>query len=419
MSRSKHILVVGGGVIGLCTAYYAMQRGHRVTLLERGNPEHDSCSLGNAGMVVPSHFVPLAAPGAVALGLKWMWNPASPFYIKPRFDLDLFSWGWKFFRAANARHVAQAAPLIRDLSLASRSEFAALAGRYDNEFGFVEKGLLMFCKTAHALEEEGRTAEEARRLGIPAEVLTADQAAKLDPGVRLDVAGAVYFPRDCHLNPKRFVAALQKQLESAGAAIRFSTSVTGWSVSGDTVRGVKTDHGEFTADEYVLAGGSWTPDVARELGLKLPMQAGKGYSMTLTQPRQLPSICSIFCEARVAVTPMNGTLRFGGTMEIAGLDETINPIRVKGIIDAVPRYFPDFGPGDFEQVPVWRGLRPCTPDGLPYLGRVPRFSNFSVAGGHAMMGLSLGPITGRLMAELLSDEKPSIDLSLLRPERYG
>ncbi len=419
MSRAKHILVVGGGVIGLCTAYYAMKRGHRVTILERGNPEHDSCSLGNAGMVVPSHFVPLAAPGAVALGLKWMWNPASPFYIKPRLDWDLLSWGWKFFRAANARHVAQAAPLLRDLSLASRSEFAELARLYDNEFGFVEKGLLMFCKTEHALEEEGRTAVAARRLGIPAEVITASDAARLDPGVRYDVAGAVYFPKDCHLNPKRFVAALQKQLDAAGVEFRFSTSVTGWRSAGDAVHSVRTDHGDLSADEYVLAGGSWTPGVARELGLKLPMQAGKGYSLTLTQPRQLPSLCSIFSEARVAVTPMNGTLRFGGTLEIAGLDETINLVRVQGIIDAVPRYFPDFRPEDFQHIPVWHGLRPCTPDGLPYVGRVPRFRNFSVASGHAMMGLSLAPITGRLMAELLSDEKPSIDLTLLRPERYG
>lgn len=421
MSEPKHILIVGGGVIGLCVAYYASQRGHRVTILERGDAEHDSCSLGNAGMVVPSHFVPLAAPGAVALGLKWMWNPASPFYIKPRLDLELLSWGWKFFRSANAAHVARSAPLLRDLSLASRAAFAELARRHDTDFGFVERGLLMFCKTPHALEEEARAAEAAQRLGIPAEVLSANGVAQLDSGVRYDVAGAVYFPKDCHLNPARFVSMLAKEVIAAGGQIRFSTAVTGWRTEGKggQVTAVRTATGEITADEFVVAGGSWSPAVARELGIQLPMQAGKGYSLTLPKPRQLPSICSIFTEARVAITPMNGSLRFGGTMEIAGMDESINPVRVRGIIDAVPRYFPDFRAEDFQNIPVWRGLRPCSPDGLPYIGRWPGYRNLSVATGHAMMGLSLGPITGQLMAEVLSGDKPSISLDLVRPERFA
>lgn len=419
MAEGKHILIVGGGVIGLCTAYYALQRGHRVTVLERGDPEHDSCSLGNAGMVVPSHFVPLAAPGAVALGLKWMWNPASPFYIKPRLDADLVSWGWKFFRAANAAHVARSAPLLRDLSLASRAAFVDLARRHDNAFGFVERGLLMFCKTPHGLEEEAKAAEAAKQLGIPAEVLTADAVARLDPGVRYDVAGAVYFPKDCHLNPQKFVATLTREIQQAGGEICFSTSLTGWNTAGDRVTGIRTATGELNADEYVVAGGSWSPATLRGLAIKLPMQAGKGYSLTLPKPRQLPSLCSIFTEARIAITPMGGTLRFGGTMEVAGMDESVNPVRVQGIIDAVPRYFPDFQPTDFRDIPVWRGLRPCSPDGLPYVGRWPSLRNLSIATGHAMMGLSLGPITGRLMAEVLSDDRPSFDLSLLRPDRYA
>ncbi|HAM73772.1 MAG TPA: FAD-dependent oxidoreductase [Verrucomicrobiales bacterium] len=419
MSESKHVLIVGGGVIGLCTAHYALERGHRVTLLERGPATHDSCSLGNAGMVVPSHFVPLAAPGAVALGLKWMWNPASPFYIKPRLDWDLLAWGWKFFRSANAAHVARSAPLIRDLSLASRALFADLAARHGDGFGFTPRGLLMFCKTPHALEEEARAAEQARSLGIPAEVLSAEAVAKLDPGVRYDIAGAVYFPKDCHLDPGRFIGAMTRSLVERGADLRFDSEVTDWSTSGDRVTGVETASGRVTADEYVVAGGSWSPGVARGLAARLPMQAGKGYSLTLKTPRQLPALCSIFTEARVAITPIGGALRFGGTMEIAGMDESINPVRVRGIIQAVPRYFPEFRPEDFEGVPVWRGLRPCSPDGLPYVGRLPRWRNASVATGHAMMGLSLGPITGRLMSEILSGDPPSMDLRLLDPSRFA
>jgi len=173
------------------------------------------------------------------------------------------------------------------------------------------------------------------------------------------------------------------------------------------------------ADEFVLCGGSWTQALARQLRIRLPMQAGKGYSLTLPQPRQLPAICSIFHEARVAVTPMGGALRFGGTMEIDGMSEEINPVRVRGIINAVPKYFPDFTAKDFEGVQPWRGLRPCSPDGLPYVGRAARYSNLSIATGHAMMGLSLGPITGKLVAEIVSGEKPGIDIGMLSPDRYA
>jgi D-amino-acid dehydrogenase len=277
----------------------------------------------------------------------------------------------------------------------------------------------MLCKTEHTLHEEAKTAEEARKLGLPAEVLTPEQTAKLDPGVRLDIAGAVYFPLDCHLTPQRFLAQLHKHLEDNGVTFHWSAPVVGWRVGEGRIDAVRTEKGELTADEYVIAGGAWSPEVARGLGVRLPMQAGKGYSMTLARPKQLPTICSILTEARVAVTPMGEALRFGGTMEIAGLDESINTARVNGIIKSIPQYFPDFGPEIFRDEPVWSGLRPCSPDGLPYLGRFGRYANLSAATGHAMMGLSLGPVSGKLMAEVLSGEKPSIDVGALSPDRYA
>jgi D-amino-acid dehydrogenase len=414
---SRHVIVIGGGIIGLCTAYYALQRGNRVTLVERLPRERDGCSFGNAGMVVPSHFIPLASPGIVGTALKWMWNPESPLYIKPRIDPALLAWAWKFIRASNRDHVRRAAPLIRDLSFASRACFEELADKLD--FGLAKRGLLMLCKTQHGLDDEAKTAAFANELGVPAEVLDARATAALDPGVRMDVAGSVYFPKDCHLSPGRLMGALHDDLERAGATFLHGTEVTGWRMNRRNVEAVRTSRGELAADDYVLCGGAWSPAVARDLRARLPMQAGKGYSLTLPAPRRLPSICSIFTEARVAVTPMSGTLRFGGTMEIAGLDERINPRRVQGIIKSVPRYFPDFAPADFEGIRPWVGLRPCSPDGLPYVGRFAAYDNLSVASGHAMMGLSLGPITGRVMAEILSGEKPSFDLALLSPDRYA
>ena len=276
----------------------------------------------------------------------------------------------------------------------------------------------MLCKTPHAFEEEAKYADRARQLGVPVEVLDAKQTAQLESNVRMDVAGSVYFPKDCHLSPSRFMSALKQQLEKLGAKISWETEVTGWRVNGNRIEAAQTAKGDFPADEFVVCGGAWSPVIARDLRLKIPMQAGKGYSLTLPKPRQLPAICSIFTEARLAVTPMGQMLRFGGTMEIAGINEDINPARVQGIIKSVPKYYPDFTTQDFEGVKPWSGLRPCSPDGLPYLGRPKRYENLCLATGHAMMGLSLGPISGKLVAEILSDEKRSLNLDLLNPDSY-
>jgi D-amino-acid dehydrogenase len=419
MASGKSICIVGGGIIGLCSAWYALQRGHRVTIVERGTSDGDGCSFGNAGMIVPSHFIPLAAPGMVAMGLRMMRNPRSPFYIRPRLDGELVRWGLDFVRSANKAHVDRSAPLLRDMSLASRIEYKTFSEKFGNVFDLTERGLLMLCKTHHALEEETVVAALADKLGIPATVLTPAEAAAIDPGLKMEIEGAVHYPLDAHLSPQRFVRALTDALRVAGCDFRWQTEVTSWKTQGGRIAAAVTKEGEIEADEFVIASGSWSPGLARSLGIRLPIQAGKGYSVTLTNPRQKPELCSILVEARVAVTPMGETLRFGGTMEIAGLDETINTPRVEGILEAIPRYFPEFGPADFQNLPVWHGLRPCSPDGLPYIGRFKRWSNLTAATGHAMMGVSLAPITGKLIAEVLSGEKPEIPLELLSPERFG
>jgi D-amino-acid dehydrogenase len=416
---AKRVLVIGAGVIGLSTAYYAARKGHQVTVIDRNPERRGGCSFGNAGMLVPSHFTPLAAPGMIALGLRWMWNPESPFYIQPRLSPELLSWGIKFWRAATPAHVQRAALLIRDLSLASRKCFEELAQLPGNDFGLVKKGLLMLCKSQHSLDDETKTAEQARNLGIPAEVLTAAQTAALDPNVTMDIAGSVYFPLDCHFSPDRFMTALQITAANSGVQFTWETEVKGWQTTAGTVSSIETDRGKLSADEYVLCGGSWSPGIARGLELNIPIQAGKGYSLTLAKPPELPTICSIFTEARVAVTPIGSALRIGGTMEIAGHNEEINPVRVQGIIKAVPNYYPKFKPEHFAGIQPWCGLRPCSPDGLPYLGRTRRYTNLLLATGHAMMGMSLGPITGILVSQLLSDETPVVTIDQLSPDRYA
>lgn len=418
---TKKIVIIGGGIVGLSTALYAVRRGHRVTILERAAPPGGGCALGSAGMIVPSHFVPLAAPGMVALGLKWMLQPESPFYIRPRPSLDLLRWGWRFMRAANAKHVERCAPLLRDLHLASRAAYEEWSDEFRDAFGLAKKGLLMLCKTEHGLHEEARVAEAARRLGVPAEVLDRNAVEALEPALRFDVAGAVYYPRDCHLSPEPLMASLTHAVTEAGAELSWETTVTRWHTHGGRVERVETIRGDVDGDEFVLAAGAWSSDIAEQLGVHVPMLAGKGYSITLQSPPRLPSICAILTEARVAVTPMGSALRVGGTMEITAADANsgaVNPARVRGITRSIPEYFPDFRAEDFREAPVWSGLRPCSPDGMPYLGRFARYANLSAATGHSMMGVSLAPVTGRLMAEILSGEKPSIDIGLLNPDRF-
>jgi len=412
------VVIVGGGVIGLCTAWYAAERGHRVTVLERQSAEHQGCSYGNAGMITPSHFVPLAAPGIVRTALKWMLDAESPFYVKPRLDLDLLRWGWKFNRAATREHVERAAPILCDLNLGSLALYEELAKEWNDEFTLIERGILMLTNTEHGLEEERHTAELARRIGMPVEILTPSDVAKLEPNLMMAITGGAFYPRDAILTPTRFMQALIRRLSDRGVELSWNTEVLGWRTNGNRIDAVRTSRGDVSGDEYVVCGGSWSPRVVRDLRLRLPMQAGKGYSLTLPRPRQQATRGLILTEARVAVTPMGEALRFGGTMEISGLDESIKPARIRGIVRAACRYFPEFKPSDFDGVAPWSGLRPCSPDGLPYIGRFARYENLSAATGHAMMGLSLGPVTGKLMAEVLSGDTPSIDLALLSPQRY-
>jgi D-amino-acid dehydrogenase len=417
---SKHVLIVGGGIVGLSTAYYCACKGHRVTLVERAGADRGGCSFVNAGMLVPSHIVPLASPGMVQLGLRWMWNPESPFYVKPRPNLDLLSWGWKFQRASTRAHVERAAPVLRDLHLASGECYREWATLWNNEFQLAERGMLMLCNTGHGLEEEIKAAEYARSLGVPAEILTPSQTAALEPNLRMAIAGAVYFPRDSHLTPARLMAALAQQVERAGVELIHDTTVQTWRRSGNRIEAIRTGSGgELVADEYVVCAGIWSEEIVRELDLKLPMQAGKGYSLTLERPESLPSTCAILSEARVAVTPMGASLRFAGTMELGGIDESIDGARVRGIVKSVASYYPDITPAHLQPAIVRTGLRPCSPDGMPYIGRVSRYSNLSVATGHAMMGISLGPITGKLISEIVSGEPPSCNMTGLSPDRYA
>ena len=418
MNQGKdRVIVLGGGVIGLCSAYYALKQGLPVTVIEREPAGGDNCSMGNAGMIVPSHFIPLAAPGMISKGLRWMFNPESPFYIRPRLDPALARWAWLFYRHSTPGHVEQTRELLRDLNLESRRLFAELSE--DGDFGLRKRGMLMLCKTAKGLDEEAAVAVAAREIGLEAEVVDAAGAAKLDPGITMDLHGAVYFPQDCHLDPARFMTALRQRVLDLGGSIESGVGIDTIETRDGKVTALSGGGRRFEGSRFVIAGGSWSPGLLRQAGLRLPLQAGKGYSLTLSKPPELPELCSIFVEAKVAITPMDGSLRFAGTMEVGGLDLSINPGRVRGIVKSVHGYFPKFREEDFAGVEPWAGLRPVSPEGIPYLGRVPGLPNLIAATGHAMMGLSLGPVSGRLVAGLLTGEAPFRPIDRMDPGRFS
>ncbi len=418
-AASRHVVVVGSGVVGLSCAQELLARGHRVTVVERGGPDRDSCSLGNAGYVSPSHVVPLAAPGIVAKAIGWMTDPESPFYVRPRLDPAFLSWAWKFWRAGTPAWVDAAGPVIRDLTVQSRAMYVEMAARAGNEFELVTGGLLNLVRTASALEEESRAAERARALGVPAEMLDAGGVAALEPDVAFDVVGGAYYPTDAHMTPQRMMRTLERWVAEGGAAFAWNSEIVGWRREGRAVRAALTPTGGIEGDEFVLAAGSWTPLLAARLGVSLPIQPGKGYSVTLPPPHPRLRRSVILHEARVALTPMGESLRVGGTMELTGYDLSIEPPRLRGIEKSLRRYLPEVPERAFDGLTPWCGLRPLTPDGLPYVGRVGRYDNVSVAAGHAMMGISMAPATGRLLAQILSGEPPSLDPTLLRPDRYA
>ena len=418
MTARKRVVVIGAGVVGLCAAYYARQRGHEVVLVERGRDGGDGCSLGNAGLVSPSHFVPLAEPSKIHKALTSFLDSRSPFYLKPRLDLDLVRWGVLFLRASLPARARRSAPVLRDLMLASRALHLELARAFGDAQRLETRGLFMLCRTQAGLDEEARIAEQARALGIETELCSPVRAAELDPGARMELAGAVHYPGDAHLVPMRLVPALVDALR-ADVALHWGHEVTGWRSAGGRLAAAVTPHGEIAGDEFVVAGGSWTQELLRTLGVRLPLEAGKGYSLTHPTPRQLPRLPSVLVEASMAVTPMAGALRLAGTMEISGLASPDLPERIRQLADSFVEYFPDFRAQDFQELTAWRGLRPCSADGLPYVGRVTSWQNLCVATGHAMLGVTLAPITGELVAQLLSGEPPSLPLEPLSPNRYS
>ncbi|MBA4746043.1 MAG: FAD-dependent oxidoreductase [Muricauda sp.] len=412
----KKVIVVGGGISGLFSAYYLVHEGYGVTVLDQTDMT-SGASFINAGYITPSHFIPLATPGIITQGLKWMLNSSSPLYIKPRWDMEFFKWALLFKKSATTSMVKKAMPVLKELNLKSRDLYEELLASHDFDFHYERKGVLMAYCSDKAEHEEREVAEQAIREGLEASILSKEKLQEIQPVFSNKVKGAVHYQCDAHMTPNHFMQQLKNWLLSQGVEFKFNQKVEGFTVKEEKIVSLKTKDTVFKADEFVLASGSWTSKLVSSIGLDIPIQGGKGYSMDVNRPTGI-TLPTILVDARMAVTPMNGFTRFAGTMEFSGNNDTIQKERVEALAKAVKTHYRDVEIQADELNKATSGLRPVSPDGLPYIGKTSKYHNLTIAAGHAMMGWSLGPVTGKLVAQEIAKAKTMVNLASLSPDRF-
>jgi D-amino-acid dehydrogenase len=419
MCSSKSVHIIGGGIIGLCSAYYLNQLGYKTTVIDASDIT-DGTSFGNAGMIVPSHFIPLAAPGIISKGIRWMFDPKSPFYIKPRLNFELMQWLWKFYRSCHPKHVTDSIYLLKDYNELSKELYKNISKVLGDQVDFQERGLMMLCKTSKSLNEEQNVAALALKIGIQAEALNLSTIQAKNPDTQVNVLGGVWYPGDAQVYSNQFMRLLVNHLKTEGVLFKINSPVIDLNALNGNLTTIKLATGELIpTDQVVIAAGAWSGQLMNKLGHRMLLQDGRGYSITLPNAHSRPTIPSILSEAKVAMTPMGNDLRITGTLEISNLSKQVNSRRVQGFLEAVPQYFPTIQP-DPRPAPehIWTGYRPCSPDGIPYMGRSSKVRNLVVATGHAMMGMSLGPASGKLVAEIIDNKKSSLPLKQMDPWRF-
>ena len=409
----NHVVILGAGAIGRWSAYFLAKEGYRVTLVDRGDMK-SGCSFGNAGMIVPSHVIPLAAPGMVAKGFRWMLRSKSPFYVRPRLNAELLRWGRSFLNHSNEAHVNKSIVPLRDLSLFSSGLYQQISTEIES-CDYRPTGLLMAYQSDKVGEEEIEAAKVAESVGLVVAYLGADDVQKLEPDCRINVSGGVLYKSDGLIDPNQWMEFLNEELVRMGVEMLSGVELTSIEKTQNSVSKLYFGDRELRVDHIVIAAGAWSAKVAGFFGDQLKLLPGKGYSFV---PEELPKLHqpTILCEGKVAVSPFGDRTRFGGTMEITSVnDRNINKNRVQGIIDTIHKFYPEV------KIPfpseIWSGFRPCSSDGLPYIGRGTNFENVFYATGHGMMGVSMAPGTGKLVADLISEKPAQISLEAFSLDR--
>ncbi len=409
----KHCIIIGGGIIGLSTAYYLNKEGYNVTVIDQSDIL-GGASFVNAGFLTPSHFIPLAAPGMIAKGIKYMFDSSSPFYIKPRLDKDFIKWALLFNRSCSKKNVNSSVQALLEINLYSQKLFEELKSSKAFDFHLESRGLLMAYQEDEAKKHEGEIADKAIKMGLKIDHLNREELAKIEPG--LIAKGAYHYHSDSHMTPTDFMRSMKLFLGKNGVSFKLNEKVLDIIPNNDTVE-IKTSKDQYKFDELIIATGAWSEKLAKKLGQYIPIQPGKGYCIDSKRKSGI-TFPTILSEAKVAVSPMDGFTRFAGTMELAGIDNKLNLKRVRAITKFAKRYYKNFEFSDKEIEEASFGFRPVSPDGLPFIGKLNQHRNVTIATGHAMMGWSLGPVTGKLVEEIISNKITSIDLTPFSIERF-
>ncbi|MGH9244012.1 MAG: NAD(P)/FAD-dependent oxidoreductase [Acidimicrobiales bacterium] len=410
---SPDVVVVGGGAVGVMAAYELARRGAQPVLLERAADLLSSCSSGSAGLLSPAHSAPLSTPQAFRQGVRYMFKRDSPFSMRPR--PDLVPWLVRFMAACRADRVGPATELLRDLSIASLAIHEALATD-GLDTGYERLGALNIYETESAYAGGRIEAEQLDLVGIKSQVLTAGEACELEPALNGGLVGGVFYPDEAHCEPERFMLAVAEAAVAAGAEIHTKVEVLGIRRDGDRAVALDTTAGELRPRTVVLANGAAVARFRRQLRVPIPVEGGKGYHVDLKKASGDPAIPIYMQEARVIATPFANRLRLAGTLQLTGLDPSVDQVRVQSTLDAGMRTLNNIDSA--RVIDVWRGIRPCTPDGLPIIGCSERLANVVFATGHGMKGLHLAPETGRVVAQLITGESPSRDLAPFSPDRF-
>lgn len=412
---SEDVLILGGGVIGLSCALFLLQAGRSVRILERDRVG-SATSHGNCGTITPSHAAPLAVPGMIGKALKYMAQADAPFYIKPSTDLALLEWLLRFSLRCNAKDMRQAAHARAGLLNASRRLLQDTIEEHALDCGFSASGVMYVCKTRQHLDELCEEMPLLQECGVPAEVLDAPSLAEREPALLPGMAGGVFFPDDAHFRPDAYCAELARLVRQLGGVIEEGCEVLSLDAEGDAIRHVETALGRRSAPQIVIALAAWSPAMLKGVGLQIPIQPGKGYSITYTLPTILPKTPLVLTERSVCVTSWRDGYRLGSTMEFSGFDDKLNAKRLAALERGAHEYLHEpFGEEVRER---WFGWRPMTYDDLPIIGASPKHRNLFLATGHGMLGMSMSAITGRMIAELLTERKPSIDIAPFAPGRF-
>jgi D-amino-acid dehydrogenase len=415
--RDDDVLVLGAGVIGLSCALELLRAGRGVTLVDAGH-SGAGASHGNCGTITPSHAAPLAAPGMVGKALGWMLQPDAPLYVKPRLDPALAAWLLRFARRCNPRDYRSSGLAKAALLNASRQLLEANVRNEGLQCEFEPSGLVYVYRDPAAMQDAQALVASLREFGVRAEVLGGEQLERQEPALKPGVAGGLHFPDDAVLRPDRYVAELARRVRERGGVILEDCAATGFVRSGDgRIAAVRTAQGERRAAEVVFACGAWTAPFACELGLRLPVQPGKGYSITYDRPARAPTRPLVLRERSVCVTAWGSGYRLGSTMEFSGYDTTLNRVRLDALVRGAAEYLHEpVGPQLREE---WYGWRPMTWDDLPIIGRPAGMPNLMLATGHGMLGVSMSSATGQLVADLLCGRAPALDPEPYSPRRFG